>query len=420
VYVSFVLRTISWLILPVVLLLACWGLPDDIKARSLHTVVTKPVRRHEIVLGRIVGFCAVGALVLLSMGVFGYVWVRRQLPENAQSQLTARVPIYGQLTFRDREGKAVERGINTGDEWNFRSFAEGNTRARAIWDFSGLDPQSLSDPVHLESNFEVFRTYKGNIEKGISCQFTFVNEQKNIRARLPTGHAPTFEVHENRINLHDIPRKLTDEQGKSIDLFDDVIQDGRLRIEVRCLTSQQFVGMARPDLFIRLPDRTFAESYSKGILGIGLMMIMIVVLGVMSSCFLKGPVAMVFTCFVLFIGRVARPFLEHLTSKDHQGGGVIESIFRIFTHMNPAVPLPDNIPNRIMKGIDSVGLNALWAIKYLFPDFKYFDMSEFVAKGFDVPWNAAILPSLVTMVGYTIPWVIVGYFSLKLRELESK
>ena len=47
-YVSFVLRTISWLILPVAVLLACWGLPEDIKARSLHTVVTKPVRRHEI------------------------------------------------------------------------------------------------------------------------------------------------------------------------------------------------------------------------------------------------------------------------------------------------------------------------------------------------------------------------------------
>src|SRR5579871_3680836 len=33
-YVSFVLRAMSWLILPVALLLACWGLPEDIKARS--------------------------------------------------------------------------------------------------------------------------------------------------------------------------------------------------------------------------------------------------------------------------------------------------------------------------------------------------------------------------------------------------
>ena len=150
------------------------------------------------------------------------------------------------------------------------------------------------------------------------------------------------------------------------------------------------------------------------------MMVMIVVLGVMSSCFVKGPVAMVLTFFVLFIGRVARPFLELVTSKDHQGGGVIESIFRIYMHMNPSVALPDNWPNWIMKKIDAAGIGCLWAVKYLFPDFHYFNMSEYVAKGFDVPFDAAILPSLVTMVGYTIPWVIVGYFSLKLRELESK
>src|SRR5258708_6344850 len=80
-YVSFVLRTISWLILPVALLLACWGLPEDIKARSLHTVVTKPVRRHEIVLGRIFGYSAIGGLVLAAMGGVGYVWIIRPLPE---------------------------------------------------------------------------------------------------------------------------------------------------------------------------------------------------------------------------------------------------------------------------------------------------------------------------------------------------
>src|SRR5262245_19003783 len=89
-YVSFVLKTISWLILPVALLLACWGLPEDIKARSLHTVVTKPVRRQEVVLGRILGYSAIGALVLAGMGVVGYVWLKRQLPEAQGSQLTAR------------------------------------------------------------------------------------------------------------------------------------------------------------------------------------------------------------------------------------------------------------------------------------------------------------------------------------------
>ena len=414
---SFGLRSISWLILPVALLLACWGLPDDIKARSLHTVVTKPVRRHEVVLGRVAGYCAVGALALVVMGVVGYIWILRQVPPEAQSELIARVPIMGELTFLDREGKPGDKGINTGDEWDFRSFVEGNTKARAIWDFTGLSAYKLSDPLRMESNFEVFRTYKGDIETGIACQFTFINEAKGIRARMAS---PLFTVRENRGNDHEIPRKLTDESGKPVDLFDDVIDGGNLRVEVRCLTSQQFVGVARPDLIIRLPDRSFAESYSKGILGIGLMMIMIVTLGVSASCFVKGPVAMVLTGFVLLVGRVARPFLETITDSMYKSGGVLESIYRIVTHKNPFVELDDTLPNKIMQGIDQVGLRTLWSIKYLFPDFSYFDMAKYVADGYDVNWSSAILPSLATTIGYTVPWLIVGYYSLKLRELETK
>jgi len=417
VYVTFVLGAISWLILPVVLLLACWSLPEDIKARSLHTVVTKPVRRHEIVLGRILGFCLVGGVVLSLMGVVGYVWINRQLPPQARAKLTARVPIYGQMSFLDRNGAPAKAGINTGDEWMFRSYIEGNTKSRAIWDFTGLDAAALGqgDSLRLESTVQVFRSYKGNLERGILCQFIFVNEDKKIRAP-----DKAFEVREFRENVHNVPRKLVDESGKSVDLFDDIIQDGKLRVEVACLSSAQFMGAARPDLFVRLPDKPFAVSYFKGILGIGLMMCLIIILGVMSSCFLKGPVATVLTAFVLFVGRAARPFLEELTGNDFKGGGVLESIYRILKHMNPTVDLEPTLPIRIMQGVDSITIHGMWAIKYLFPDMQVFNVTEYVANGFDVPWNAALLPSLAMMVGYALPWIIVGYYSLKLRELEAK
>src|SRR5579862_7936948 len=91
-YVAFVLRTISWLILPVALLLSCWGLPEDIKARSLHTVVTKPVRRHEIVIGRILGYAAIGGMFLAAMSLVGWLWIIRQYPGEMAQRLKARVP----------------------------------------------------------------------------------------------------------------------------------------------------------------------------------------------------------------------------------------------------------------------------------------------------------------------------------------
>jgi hypothetical protein len=54
------------------------------------------------------------------------------------------------------------------------------------------------------------------------------------------------------------------------------------------------------------------------------------------------------------------------------------------------------------------------------PDFTYFDMTPYVANGFDVPWDASLLPSILTTIGFLIPCIILGYFSLQVRELEAK
>lgn len=42
IHIAFILQTISWIMMPVVFFLSCWSLPEDIRIRSLHTVVTKP------------------------------------------------------------------------------------------------------------------------------------------------------------------------------------------------------------------------------------------------------------------------------------------------------------------------------------------------------------------------------------------
>jgi hypothetical protein len=184
VQIWFLLTAISWLILPAVMFLACWSIPEDIQVRSLHTVVTKPIRRIEVVLGRIVGFGAVVTGVVLIMGIAGYIWIQRQVPDSVRDGLTCRVPKYGQLYFKDRTGQIAESGINTGDIWAYRSYIEGNTRARAIWAFRNIDAGQFDDDqaIDLESRFEAFRTVKGSadsVEKGLEGQYTLVN---NLRS----------------------------------------------------------------------------------------------------------------------------------------------------------------------------------------------------------------------------------------------
>ena len=78
-YLSFVLTATSYLVLIMALFLSALSLPNDIKNRTLHTIVTKPVRTSEIVLARILGFMTVGTCLLVLMGVISYVFVVRGL-----------------------------------------------------------------------------------------------------------------------------------------------------------------------------------------------------------------------------------------------------------------------------------------------------------------------------------------------------
>lgn len=442
-YVSFVLTSISWLTLPVILLLCCWGLPTDIKNRSLHTVVTKPVRKQEVVLGRFLGYTLVGTVVLAVMGTIGYFWTVGNVPESAQSELIGRVPIYGDMSFSNRQGNrssitlddndADERtaGINVGDIWEYRSYIEGGTKSRTFYDFKNIDVDQLrqAGQMRLEYNFEAFRSHKGDMDKRLLCRLTIVNQQgenEDEKLRVPL---PIFEVKEfsNRATDKTITLEETvtyNEEGtnevKTVNLFDDVLAGGDITIEVQCLDPGQFLGMARPDLYIRLPDSSFASTYFRGVFGIWLQMVLIVVLGVTASTFVKGPVATLLTFGMLAVGAGLRDLMSGLVQGTQEGGGPFESAYRMFMHMNPTVEVDAGPLTPIMHVVDSAAIGFLWTVQHLFPEFKYFNMTSYVANGFLVPWRASLLPSIAVTLAFVIPCLILGYVAMKSREMEAK
>ncbi len=440
IYVSFVLRAISWLILPVVLLLACWGIPEDIRLRSMHTVVTKPARRLELVIGRMVGYSFVGLIVLAVMSVVGWGWINRQLPVAAQSQLVCRQPIEGGLTFLDREGNPSEKGINVGDIRMFHSFIEGATKARAIWTFNGVGDQSLDREGNLllENRFQAFRSHKGDMRRSIYFQYTFVNPETNVRVPYPLktideGRGRTDRINRTLVNVGESA------DGKKYDIVNDLVtKSGQLTVEVACVDPGQYLGMARPDLFVRTADLPFAYGYFKAVACIGMMMLLVIFMGVSVSTFVKGPVATFLVFSVVMVSYTARDFMGkivgdpfvlakarewsgQLDMQKLEGGGVLESIYRILWHMNPTTDLPVGASTTIMKWIDAGLVNFLWLVYRVIPNLDYFGQSmQYVANGFDVRFDACVLPCILTTLAYFGPCVLLGYFALRVRELEAK
>lgn len=81
-YISFVLTATNYLILLLALFISCFSIPADIQNKTIYTIVTKPVRATEIVLGRVFGFVAVGTCLLVPMGLASYVFVTRGLDHD--------------------------------------------------------------------------------------------------------------------------------------------------------------------------------------------------------------------------------------------------------------------------------------------------------------------------------------------------
>jgi ABC-type transport system involved in multi-copper enzyme maturation permease subunit len=75
---KFCLFATGLLVVVMAIILACTNLPKEIENKVIFTVVTKPTTRLEIILGKVMGFARVSALILIVMGIFtyGYLQVR--------------------------------------------------------------------------------------------------------------------------------------------------------------------------------------------------------------------------------------------------------------------------------------------------------------------------------------------------------
>src|SRR5690606_22220987 len=103
-------------------------------------------------------------------------------------------------------------------------------------------------------------------------------------------------------------------------------------------------------------------------------------------------------------------------------GGPIESIIRIVRHLNPSTPLPESTLTSVIQSIDSVFLGAIWLIRYVIPDFGVYNLSEYPSKGYDISWTTdpGLLPAIGVTAAFLLPCLLLGYFSLRYRELETK
>jgi hypothetical protein len=337
--------------------------------------------------------------------------------------LEARKPLRGTLRFLDRQGKPSTKGISVGAEWSYRQYIEGGSLAAAIWIFDGVTEREFPDGLPLEMIVRVFRTYKGEIEKGISG---------SVRVRNPANGLQCdpiyFTAKEFTIDSLLIPRQLnattTDGGTRQVDLFTDIVTDGRVEVVLQCLEPAQYYGVAQADFYLRRGSGSFLGNYAKSCLGIWFSMLIVTALGVMFSTFLAGPVALLAALSVVLVGQF-REFIQRLfesqvtgDSKIVPGGGPIESLYRIVTQTSITLELDSSPAVTAMKALDTILLAPMRLGAALFPSLSSLGTSDFLAGGFDIPWDLLGAHAMETL-GYLIAFFIAGAVCLKAREVAA-
>lgn len=158
------------------------SLPQDIQAQTIYTVVTKPVRRLEMIWGRMIGYMTIVTALVLVFGAISLLYLYRNIdgtirriedqaeaarptdPDRARflddqadqllTRMSARVPVKGSLTFIDSRGTPQIKGIDVGQELEYRSHVEGGTPSAAIWHY-GVVPDPYDPKIQLDRRIPV-------------------------------------------------------------------------------------------------------------------------------------------------------------------------------------------------------------------------------------------------------------------------
>jgi ABC-type transport system involved in multi-copper enzyme maturation permease subunit len=460
-YVGVVYWVMKVLLLVAAVVLTAFSLPKDIRQQTIHTIITKPVERFEIILGRFLGFASLMTLVLLIMTTLSVLYVLRSIdPEAAEETLKAREPLYGELRYENTSD--TNKATNVGREWDYRSYitavAPNQPPQYAVWDFASI-PGSLANrkTVRCEFTFDIYRTTKGFENRGVSCEFQFQtanfdktqrDKYNEARSRLlaQPNRPPDADIDNQfaeEYGFYIVPAKdITDYHTQHIDvpagLFRNALQSQSaarsakgggettppLQVRVRCRSQTQYVGMAKYDFYWRLDDPqsggqklAFALNFYKGIFGMWLILCLVVGLAVALSTYLSGVITLLLVA-MLYLGGVTRPFIASLAEGSAAGGGPMEALVRLSTRQVALIPLEESTAAKVATTSDYGFRGFMYVILHLIPDVDRYDLTNYVSDGFNIPLTQLLLDG-GALVLYLLPWIILAYYLIKWREIAA-
>jgi hypothetical protein len=466
-YVQVVSFSMAVLLLLVAGLLASFGIPTDMKQQTIHTVITKPVERFEIVVGRFLGYVALLTLVLVVVSGVSLLYVLRGIdPDAAKQSLKARETKYGALEFEGTKDR--NQATNVGKEWGYRSYIPGpapqEPTVYAVWKFTDVAGLKDRKKVRCEFGFDIYRTNKGTINEGVLCTFivqsagfdpgqkqAYDNERKKEREKPGANYEEIddrlaekygcYEVASLEIrNLPpypplDIPgglfRHAADHPApRPASPSPSYVERPPVAVRVRCESRHQYVGVAKHDLYLR-PDydydmseeaaakrdrARFVWNYAKGQIGLWLRLCLVVGLGVSVSTCLSGIISFLAAAFI-YLGGILREFIKSVAEGTSYTGGPFEAGYRLAMR-DLSGQMEETSGFKFVAVSDEAYRWVVRLFVNVLPDMDRFDLSAKVAEGFNIGGGQLTMTALL-MASYLLLCALGAFYLMKSREIAA-
>jgi hypothetical protein len=323
-FVSYGLSLTSFLLCLLTIIVSIYSLTSDIKQRQIYTVITKPIRRFQLLFGKLLGVILldVALLVLFSAIIYAvtiYIPKYFRATEAELVQLdnefyTAReglipaevdvtqevLEAYEKLKKSGRlpEGVPREKVIArlTEDQKSWKRAAVPGQQL--IWEFQNVKP--------LDPNQSLFIRFKYDVS---------VNPPDlNVYAIWTIGDYRQIKYGTKiETPIRDFDRKDVIRTFHEIEVPADVVaEDGYLAVGFRNLPLNNTVVIFPPEdgLEVLYEADTFTGNFIRAVLLILFRLIFLACLGILASTFLSFPVAILLCLVVFFTATVSGFCLE--------------------------------------------------------------------------------------------------------------
>ncbi|MGD2094916.1 MAG: hypothetical protein PVH77_07920 [Phycisphaerales bacterium] len=309
-FVSYGLSLTSLLLCLLTIIVSIYSVTSDIEQRQIYTVITKPIRRYEFLLGKLLGIILLDIILLglFSSIIYANTVYIPQLHNPTKAELiqaeneffSARAGLNVPVVDVSKEVEEVYKKLETSNElpenlshdeiisWLTqqqqlvkRSAAVGKV---LVWEFDNVKP--LDQSIFIRFKYDV------NVNPPDDQVYGrwFAGDYQYIRYGTESK-TPTYD----RIYKHSV------RTFHEIEIPAEVVPaHGRLAIAFQNVPYNNTVIIFPPDgIEVLYKADSFTGNFIRAVLLILLRLIFLACLGILSSTFLSFPVA-ILLCLVLF------------------------------------------------------------------------------------------------------------------------